>query len=275
MIVTLILFFFLGVAVGSFLNVVADRLPAGKSLISPPSHCPSCKTKIARKDLIPVVSYLWLKGQCRYCKARIPLRSFIVEVITGLLFAFLYWHFGLNYELFLLLAYTAFFVVLFITDMELQILPNKIVYPGIVFAILIASIGTLFGFEPSFMSNLSIISKMWIVNAAIGGVVGFIILLIIAVISELIFHRSGMGAGDIKLAGLMGLVTGFPLVLVAIYFAAILGGIIAVALLLFKIKSRKDYIAYGTILVIATLSSLIWGNSFLSWYLLLGRLPTF
>ena len=82
-----VIFFLLGISVGSFLNVVADRVPAGKSLIYPPSHCFSCGRKLEARDLVPVVSYLVLRGRCRYCKARIPVRSMLVELAVGLLFA--------------------------------------------------------------------------------------------------------------------------------------------------------------------------------------------
>ena len=87
------LFFLLGISVGSFLNVVADRLPDGKSIISPPSHCPECQRELSARDMIPVFSYLWLKGRCRNCDATIPVRLFWVELGTGVLFAFLYWHY--------------------------------------------------------------------------------------------------------------------------------------------------------------------------------------
>jgi leader peptidase (prepilin peptidase) / N-methyltransferase len=269
MIITLILFFFLGVAVGSFLNVVADRLPAGKSLISPPSHCPSCKTKIARKDLIPVFSYLWLKGRCRHCKAKIPLRSLIIEIITGLLFVFYYWHFGLNLELLIVIIYTAFFIVLFITDLEQGILPNKIVYAGMLVAVLLAAVGTILGFEPGYASGTIFrLSKLWILNALLGGAIGFIILFVVALAS-----RGGMGGGDIKLAGFLGLAVGFPLILALIFIAVVVGGLVSAVLLILRIRKRKQAIPFGPFLVFAACICLIWGNYLVNWYVSASRLP--
>jgi leader peptidase (prepilin peptidase)/N-methyltransferase len=263
MIAWIVLFFLAGIAVGSFLNVVADRLPAGQSIISPPSHCPNCQRRIVFKDLVPVFSYILLKGRCRYCGSAIPVRSLIVELGTGFLFAFLYWHYGLSWELAIVIVYSCLFIVLIVTDLEHGVLPNKIVYPGMIIALVFAGLGTIPGFEPSFIANSILrFSELWIVNAAIGGGVGFVILFIIAII-----FRGGMGWGDVKLAGLMGLAAGFPLILVAIFLAVVTGGLVAIILLLLKVKRRKDAIPFGPFLAVAAMATLFWGNDLLHWYL--------
>jgi prepilin signal peptidase PulO-like enzyme (type II secretory pathway) len=94
-----IAFVLVGLAVGSFLNVCIDRLPAGQSLFKPRSHCPACETPLAARDLIPVASYLFLRGKCRYCSAPIPTRVLLVEAGTGLSFLLLWWRFGLSTEM--------------------------------------------------------------------------------------------------------------------------------------------------------------------------------
>ena len=254
----LALSFLLGTIVGSFLNVVADRLPADKSIISPPSHCPACQHRLSTKDLVPIFSYLWLKGHCRYCGTTIPMRSLIVELGTGILFTFLYWHYGPGWELAITVFYCCLFVVLLITDLEHTVLPNKIVYPGIGAALIVATLGSIFGFEPGVVTNSGF--ELWIVDAAIGGGIGFGFLLIVALIS-----RGGMGWGDVKLAGLIGLVTGFPLVFIAMFLAIVSGGLVAAVLLLFKLKSRKDAIPFGPFLCLAAMATLFWGNDLLSW----------
>jgi leader peptidase (prepilin peptidase)/N-methyltransferase len=255
--------------VGSFLNVVADRLPSGQSIISPPSHCPKCQKRIARRDLIPVFSYLLLKGRCRYCETIIAVRSFVVELITGLLFVFLYWHYSVGWELAITICYCCLFIILIITDMEQGILPDKVVYPGMVLAVAFAGFGSLFGFEPSFITEASLrIFKPWILNAVLGGASGFILLLVVVVIS-----RGGMGGGDIKLAGLVGLATGFPLIFVAIFLAIVSGGVVAMILLLLKVRSRKQSIPFGPFLALAAVATLLWGKDLLSWYLLASKLP--
>ncbi len=253
----LALFFLLGAVLGSFINVVADRLPAGKSIISPPSHCSECQYKIPARDNIPIFSYLWLRGHCRNCGAAIPLRLFWVELGTAILFAFLYWHYGLNWELALVAFYCCVFIVLLLIDLEHNILPNKIVYPAMVFAIVIAALGSIFGFEPREIANAGF--RLWIVDAAIGGGIGFVLLLLPA-----LFYRGGMGWGDVKLAALIGLVTGFPFVFIAIFLAIISGGLTAAILLLSKLKSRKDAIPFGPFLSLAAMVTLFWGNDFIN-----------
>ena len=254
----LTLSFLLGIIIGSFLNVVADRLPTDKSIISPPSHCPACQHRLLTKDLVPIFSYLWLKGHCRYCGATIPMRSLMVELGIGILFAFLYWHYGLGWELVIAVFYCCLFVALLITDLEHTILPSKIVYPGIGAALIAATLGSIFGFEPSVVANSGF--ELWIVDAAIGGGIGFGFLLIVALIS-----RGGMGGGDVKLAGLVGLVTGYPLVFIAMFLAIVSGGLVAAVLLLFKLKSRKDIIPFGPFLCLAAMATLFWGSDLLRW----------
>ena len=212
---------------------------------------------------MPVFSYIWLKGRCRYCKVIIPIRSFIVELCTGILFAFLYWHYGLTWELAIVIIYCCLLIVLIVTDLEGGILPNRIVYSGVVLALVFAGLGSFLGFEPSFIANVFLVlTRLWIVNAAIGGVAGFVILFIIALI-----FRGGMGWGDVKLAGFIGLAVGFPLILIAIFLAVVGGGLVAMILLLLTIKRRKEAIPFGPFLALAAMITLLWGNDLLHWYL--------
>ncbi|MBM4446972.1 MAG: prepilin peptidase [Chloroflexi bacterium] len=252
------LFFLLGAAAGSFINVVADRLPAGKSIISPPSHCAECQYKIPSMDNIPIFSYLWLRGHCRNCSATIPRRLFLVELGTAILFSFLYRYYGLSWELAMVTFYCCLFIVLLLIDLEHNILPNKIVYPGMIIALGIAALGSIFGFEPSVIAGMGF--RLWIVDAAIGGSIGFGLLLLVVLIS-----RGGMGWGDVKLVGLIGLVIGFPLVLLAMFLAMVSGGLTAAILLLLKLKSRKDAIPFGPFLSLAAMATLFWGSNLLNW----------
>jgi leader peptidase (prepilin peptidase)/N-methyltransferase len=254
----LVFFFMIGAAIGSFINVIADRLPEGKSVVSPPSHCSECQYEIPASNNIPIISYLWLRGHCRNCGASMPQRLLWVELGTAILFAFLYWHYGLGWELALVAFYCCLFISLLLIDLEHRILPNKLVYPGIIIALVIASLGSIFGFEPSDIVGRGF--RLWIVDAAVGGGIGFGILFVIAIIS-----RGGMGWGDVKLAALIGLITGFPLVILAIFFAVIGGGLTAAILLLAKLKSRKDAIPFGPFLSIAAMVTLFWGSNILNW----------
>jgi len=254
-ILLIFLFALLGLAVGSFLNVCIDRLPRNESIVNPPSHCPVCRQKLAAKDLIPVFSYLRLRGRCRYCQTAIPRRLFGVELATALIFALLYWHYGLSPALGIMAFYACLFTIIFVIDLEHGLILNKVVFPGMVVALLLALLP-----QPWL--------TRWVVtgvaNAALGGGIGFAIFFLIAIIS-----RGGMGWGDVKLAALIGLVTGFPLVFFSIIMGAILGGIVAVALVIAKKRKRRQTIPFGPFLALATMITLLWGSNILNWYLAL------
>jgi leader peptidase (prepilin peptidase)/N-methyltransferase len=252
-ILLIILFAILGLAVGSFLNVCIDRLPQNKSIVLPPSHCEACQHKLAAKDLIPVFSYLRLRGRCRYCQASVPRRLFWVELATAVIFALLYWHYGLSAELGVMIFYACLFIIIFVIDLEHGLILNKVVYPGMVVALLLA-------LYPWPWLNESMVMR--VAYAALGGAIGFGIFLLIALVS-----RGGMGWGDVKLAALIGLATGFPLVFVAIIMGAILGGIVAVALVIAKRRKRRETIPFGPFLALATMVTLLWGSNILDWYL--------
>jgi len=262
--VFIIVFTLLGMAVASFLNVCIDRLPAGKSLVYPPSHCSACQHRLSAKDLIPVFSYLWLRGRCGYCQAPIPRRLLWVEIGTGLLFGYLYWHYGLSIELAVTAVYCCLFIVLMVIDLEHGLILNKVVYPAMAVALLISiflppsKVAHLDGVVALLLSRLP---QLGIVQAAIGGGIGLGLFLLIIVIS-----RGGMGWGDVKLAALIGLVTGY-LILVALFLAVIFGGLVAATLLLLKIKKRKEGIPFAPFLSLATIVTLLWGSNILNWYL--------
>jgi leader peptidase (prepilin peptidase)/N-methyltransferase len=252
-ILLIIIFALLGLAVGSFLNVCIDRLPQNKSIVFPPSHCEACQHKLAAKDLIPVFSYLRLRGRCRYCQASVPRRLFWVELATGVVFALLAWHYGLSPELAVMIFYACLFIIVFVIDLEQGLILNKVVYPSMVVALLLALLP---------QSRLTLMIEPGIASAALGGAIGFALFLLIAIVS-----RGGMGWGDVKLAALIGLATGFPLVFVAIIMAAILGGIVAVALVIAKKRKRRQTIPFGPFLAVAAMITLLWGSNIMSWYL--------
>ncbi len=255
-VILIVLFGLLGTAIGSFLNVCIDRIPAGKSLVYPPSHCDACGHRLSVKDLIPVFSYLWLRRHCRYCQALIPWRVFWVELGSGLLLAFIYWQYGLSADFAITASYCYLFIVLMVIDLEHKLILNKIVYPAMVVAVIISILKLL--------PQSGIIPLLWpeAVNGIIGGGIGFVFLLIPALI-----YRGGMGWGDVKMAALIGLAVGFPLVFVALVMGLILGGLVAGILLLFKIKGRKEPIPFGPFLSLTTMVTLLWGYDIFNWYL--------
>ena len=248
-------FALLGLAVGSFLNLCIDRLPHGGSIVGPPSHCDSCGRRLRPLDLVPVLSYLLLRGRCRYCGARIPVRVLIVEAVCGGLFALLAWHYDLNLDLAIALIYTCIFMVIFFIDLEHGLILNSIVFPAIVVAFIFSFFwGGFEEFRPE-------VGPGFVVSAILGGAAGFAVMLMPYLIS-----RGGMGAGDVKLAGLIGLVNGFPLVLVALFIGIVAGGAVAAGLMLSRVVGRKDAIPFGPFLAAGAIVSMIWGDGIVNWY---------
>ncbi|MFC2006392.1 prepilin peptidase [Chloroflexota bacterium] len=263
-------FTLLGLFTGSFLNVCIDRLPQGQSIVSPSSHCSACNHKLGILDLVPLLSYFWLRGRCRYCQAPISLRLPVVEGITGFLFTFLYWKFGLGLELGIFLIYACLLTVIFVIDLENQLVLNKVTYPAMVlvlgFSFFWSGIGEVNVLGGSTISQaVSSLAGEAISRAVIslaGGALGFV-----AYVLPLVLSRGGMGWGDVKLGALVGLMTGYPLAIVAVLLSWIIGGLVAAILLAFKIKKRKDPIPSAPFLVISAMITLLWGQVIWQWYL--------
>ena len=253
----IVIFALLGLAVGSFLNVCIDRLPTGKSIVRLPSHCNSCDRTLRPPDLVPLFSYLWLRGRCRYCSARIPIRLPIVELATCLIFAFLTWHSfqawdGLGLELAIAIVYACLFLVIFVIDLEEGLVLNSVVYPGMA----LAFVFSFFWPWPEI-----IWPDIGVLSALLGGAVGFGFMLL-----PYIIWRGGMGGGDVMLAGLIGMVAGFPLVFVALLLGILSGGLVAIFLLILRLRTRKDPIPFGPFLAAAAVVALLWGQEILYWY---------
>ncbi len=235
-----------------------DRLPQGQSIIKPPSHCSACNHKLAIPDLVPLFSYLWLHGRCRYCHAPIPLRLPIVEGITGILFSFLYWQFGLGLELGISLIYACLLTVIFVIDLENQLVLDKVTYPGMALALAFSFLWP--GLEVISSFPVGVLGRL--LSSLAGGAIG-----LAAMALPFIIYRHGMGMGDIKLGALVGLICGYPLVFVALLLAVITGGLVGATLLAFKIKQRKDPIPFAPFLATSAMVTLLWGQAICQWYL--------
>lgn len=252
-IILAVILFLLGVSVGSFLNVVADRVPAGKSIMHPPSHCFNCGHMLAPRDLFPIISYLLLRGKCRYCGKPFPARSMLVELSTGLLFALAYLTFGLTWQLAAVLIFISFYTVLFITDLEQGLLPHIIVYPGIGLALALALSNPLTGIMPNFMDSAAGLGLSFGLFFLLWGV-------------PRLFKKNVLGLGDVGMAGLIGASTGFPMVLVALYIAVLAGALAAALLVLFKARKLNEPLQFGPFLAFAGLVTLFWGRDIFDAY---------
>lgn len=241
-----LLYVLLGLAISSFLNVCIDRLPERESIVSPPSHCPACGRRLAPFDLIPLLSFILLRGRCRYCGAPIPWRVLLVESTTGLLFVLLWHRYGFSSWLLLATLYTCFFIVIFFIDIEHQLVLDRVIYPAIVVALLAIP------FAPGHSAK----------ELLLGGLIGFVLLFLIV-----FAYPAGMGMGDVKLATFVGLVVGFPSVFVALLLSFVAGGLVGGGLLLTGLKGRKDPIPFAPFLVTGGMIAMLYGKEIMDWYL--------
>ena len=235
-----------GAVVGSFLNVCIDRIPAGQSIVSPPSHCPSCQRSLKPYEMIPLVSYLILGGRCRTCGERIPLRVLLVELGTGATFGLIWLRYGWSWETLLFMLYSSFLITIGMIDLEHQRIPNTLSYPAILIA---AAAVPLFHWDSPGRYLL-------------GAAVGFAVLFALAWVSP-----GAMGYGDVKLILFLGLAVGFPQVLLVLFLAFVIGGAAAGILLLAGRVSRKDPIAFGPYLALAGLITMLYGTTIIEWWL--------
>ena len=252
--------FAIGACVGSFLNVCIDRLPEGLSILKPPSHCPGCGRRLRALDLVPIFSYLVLRGRCGECGSRIPLRILAVELGVGALFTFLYWIYCLDVGLLIAAAYVSLFLLLSVTDLEHGLIPNNVVYPAVVASIIAAPFRPSIGLHSLLPYGDGVVGS--VISSLGGGIALFLVFLVIALMS-----RGGMGGGDIKMAALCGLAIGLANVPAALFICWVGGGFVAISLVVLRVKRKRDTIPFGPFLALGSTVALLWGDRVTSWYL--------
>jgi leader peptidase (prepilin peptidase)/N-methyltransferase len=242
-----------GLAVGSFLNVVIYRVPIGKSVVTPASACPGCNAPVAPRDNIPVISWLLLRGKCRYCEAPISKRYPIVEALTGLAFAITAVRFGPSWSLPAELLFVAGLIALAAVDLERYLLPRAILYPTVV---LVGSTIFVTAAATGQWRRLAI--------AAICGLGAFATFFLIHFAKP-----AWLGFGDVRLAGLLGLALGWmgPWYLIIGFMAAnLLGAAVGIGLIVANKARRSTPLPYGVFLAAGSLFALWLGASIISWY---------
>jgi len=265
----LILFFILGTAVGSFLNVVAYRSVHGGSVFFDHSACPHCKKRLKPPDLIPIASYLFLRGRCRYCGKKISLQYPLVELITGLLFV-LTFNVWVNtfpildtryqildtFNLLYLLFVVSVLIVLFTTDIIDGLLPNSIVLPAIVIVAIYKFLLTLFPVFPLslFSTLLTDLVASFLVASGFFAIVYF-------------SGERALGGGDVKLAFFIALAVGWPSLLVALFSGFLTGGLASVMLILAGRRRFGQTVPLGPFLAIGAFVALFYGDQIIQWYL--------
>ncbi|MDU5107365.1 prepilin peptidase [Clostridium sp.] len=237
----------IGLCIGSFLNVCIYRIQREESIAFPPSHCTSCGYELKAIDLIPLISYLFLRGRCRKCKEGISIKYPLVEVLNGILYLLMYLKFGLSLNFICYSLLVSLLIVISFIDLECRYIYSSTIISGLI----LASIYILIGLYTKDTS---------IINNILGGVVGYLIIYLIVITTK------GMGQGDAEIAGLCGLFIGIKGILVALFIAIVLGGLVATIILLFKLKGRKSEMAFGPYIAIGTIICILIGEKILSLY---------
>jgi leader peptidase (prepilin peptidase)/N-methyltransferase len=268
---TQIIFFIIGLIVGSFLNVCIYRIPRSLSIVSPPSACPLCHTTIKPWHNIPLVSYIMLGGKCRNCGGPISLRYPLVELVNGALYWAVVTSFGLGWHVPLICLFVSAMVVITFIDIDFQIIPDAITLPGLIVGLLSAS----FLFPDPFRTVPGM--QYYAVSSQGGEIVGFAnsvsglltgggLFYLIAELGRRISKTDALGGGDIKMMAMVGSFMGWKAILLTTFIGSVSGSIAGIFLMVTKGKGSKFKIPFGPFLALGALVTLFYGNILLQWY---------
>jgi len=237
----------LGLVIGSFLNVCIYRIPKEESIAFPPSHCAKCQHNLSSVDLVPIFSYLFLRGRCKYCNEKISIRYPFIESLNGILYLIVFFKFGLTLIALKYCILVSILIVIGMIDYDTQfVFTSTTIFGGIIAGIFIIIQAALY--------------NTGTIDLFLGGVIGF------AIIGLIVFLTKGMGEGDIEIAAVCGLFLGVKGILLGLFLAVILGGIVGIIILLLKLKKAKEKIAFGPCIAIGSLISMLWGVEILKFY---------
>ncbi|MEI6444025.1 MAG: prepilin peptidase [Nostocales cyanobacterium ELA583] len=256
-----IIVFVFGASFGSFINVVVYRLPAGLSVLWPPSRCPKCLNSLKAYDNVPVFGWLWLKGRCRYCQTQISRRYPLVEALTGIIFLIVFWVF--QFSIFTI-GYWAFFswlLALSLIDLDTMTLPNPLTKSGLI-------LGIVFQMAVGWLSEptLAGLSKH-LMTGIVGAVLGLYLFDAIALLGSIAFGKTVMGAGDAKLAAMMGVWLGWRYLLLASFISCTLGVVIGGGSILVSRHKMGQKMPFGPFLAIGAVITVFSGETILSHYM--------
>lgn len=244
-----LIIFLLGLIIGSFLNVCIFRIMEEESIIFPLSHCKSCSIKLKVKDLLPIISFLSLRGKCRYCKQKISIQYPLVEAVTGILFVIIYLKFGLSLEFLKFISLTSILLVIGIIDYKTQYVYSSVIMTGLGFGIIFLAI--------TFITN----GKLELISIFMSAFIPAFILALI------ILTTSGMGWGDVEIVFMIGIFLELKLNILSLFISIILAGTYAIYLLIFKKRDKKQAIAFGPYIATSAFITFLFGNQILDWYL--------
>ena len=211
---------------GSFYNVLATRLPIGKSIIKPGSHCDVCDHKLKWYENIPLISYIIQKGKCKNCGEQIPFDVFLSELATGVLFLFSYLYFGISYNFFIMLILSSLCVIIFVSDFKYMIILDS---PLIISGVLVIILKTVYyGYKT-------------IIPTLVSGIITFLVMLLVGFIGKRMYKRDALGGGDIKLSFIIGMILGVQVAMVSLIFSTFLALPYALATIVLKKDSEVPF----------------------------------
>ncbi len=239
-----------GLLIGSFLTVVVDRVPRGASVVQPGSACGNCGLRLGVRDLVPVFSWLALRGKCRQCHTSIGVEPLVLEVSTSLLFGLMAWHFGWSWELFAYSALMAGLVALTWIDLRTKRLPREITYTTGAIVVPLLCVASFVGEEPR---------RMWMM--ALGAGIALALMALIYVAS-----RGGMGDGDVRLSPLLGAALGYinpGLAPVGLFFGFFSGAVVGIVVMLVTHGDRRTAVPFGPFLALGTVVAIFAGQPYI------------
>jgi leader peptidase (prepilin peptidase)/N-methyltransferase len=253
--------FFFGAAIGSFLNVVVGRLPAGISVLFPASRCPKCSHKLRAWENVPVFAWFYLRGRCAHCHAPISMRYPLVEALTGFLFLLVFvqspdfWH-TVGYWVLL-----SWLLVLAFIDLDTMMLPNSLTASGLILGL---GFQAIVGWQETSSWGGTLDALF---GGILGAVVGIWLLDMVTVVGSVAFGRTAMGGGDAKLAAMMGAWLGWKLLLVGGFLACVAGAFVGGGAIALKLIDRSSPIPFGPFLALGAAIAVLWGEALISAYL--------
>ncbi|QSJ20660.1 prepilin peptidase [Nostoc sp. UHCC 0702] len=256
-----IIVFVLGASIGSFINVVVYRLPARLSILWPPSRCPHCLNQLKAYDNVPVLGWVWLGGRCRYCKSKISVRYPVVEALTGIIFLLIFLLFHVSVATIGYWAFCSWLLALSLIDLDTMTLPNALTQSGLV-------VGIIFQMTVGFFSEASwqgLIKHLMM--AIVGAVLGLWLFDAIAIFGSMALGKPAMGAGDAKLAAMMGAWLGWKYLLLAEFIACAVGALVGIATIILSGRKKGRKIPFGPFLALGSLITVFGGEAILSAYL--------
>jgi leader peptidase (prepilin peptidase)/N-methyltransferase len=262
-----------GLVIGSFVNVCIYRLPRHESIIFPRSHCPRCGKAVRPYDNIPVLSFLWLRGKCRFCRQPISLQYPLVELLAALAFYASAAEWSFTPPAFVNSLFLSVILILVFIDYHHQILPNILTLPGVAAGIVLSPLQAQGFFHDTVSYDLaSLVSSAhtdavlpW-AGSVLGALVGGGILLMVATAYQALRKRQGLGMGDVKMVAMVGAFAGWRLAILTIFIGSLLGSIAGICLVLFGGRTLQSKLAFGTFLGAASVIALFFGPAILQWY---------